>query len=253
MTFLLNHPLVLFAITLALLWIASLVGASFHRLSNSPQSVDEEHFNLILGATLTLLGLIIGFTFAMAVSRYDQRKDYEAQEANAIGTEYVRLDALPGVDAVKVRNFLREYLNQRIAYYSTDDAELLSQTQAKTSQLQSELWSTLTAPATAQPDPLSALVLAGMNNVLDSEGYAEAAWRNRVPPAAWILLLSLATFCNLLLGYRAHGKTSVLFLVLPIALAISFFLIADIDSPRGGIIRVHAQNLETLADSFRQH
>jgi hypothetical protein len=253
MTVLLNHPPALFVISLVLLWIASLVGAYVHRLSSSRQSVDEEHFNLILGATLTLLGLIIGFTFAMSVSRYDQRKDYEAQEANAIGTEYVRLDVLPGADAAKVRDFLREYLNQRIAYYSTEDAELLYQSRAKTSQLQSELWSTLTGPATAQRDPLSALVLAGMNNVLDSEGYAEAAWRNRVPPAAWILLLFLATFCNLLLGYRAHGKTSVLFLVLPIALAISFFLIADIDSPRGGIIRVHAHNLESLADSFRQH
>ncbi len=151
--------------------------------------MDEEHFSLVLGATLTLLGLIIGFTFAMAVSRYDQRKDYEAQEANAIGTEYVRLDVLPGADAAKVRDFLREYLNQRITYYSTNDAELLRQTRAKTSQLQSELWSTLTAPATARPSPLSALVLSGMNNVLDSEGYTEAAWRNRVPPAARILLI----------------------------------------------------------------
>jgi hypothetical protein len=151
MTFLLNYPRVLFVVSLVLLWIASLVGAYFRRRCAFPQSVDEEHFSLILGATLALLGLLTGFTFAMAASRYDQRKDYEAQEANAIGTEYVRLDVLPGGDAAKLRDFLREYLNQRIAYYSTDDAEILLQIRANTSQLQSELWSTLTAPATAHP------------------------------------------------------------------------------------------------------
>jgi purine-cytosine permease-like protein len=100
---------------------------------------------------------------------------------------------------------------------------------------------------------VSALVLSGMNDVLNSEGYTEAAWRNRVPLAAWILLISIAAFCNFLLGYRAHGKTSMLLLVLPIALAIAFFLIADIDSPRSGVIRVYPQNLESLADSLRPH
>jgi hypothetical protein len=249
MTFLLNHPLVFFVIMLALLWIASLVGEYFHGLH---ERMDEENFSLILGATLTLLGLIIGFTFAMAVSRYDQRKGYEEQEANAIGTEYVRLDVLSAANATDVRALLRDYLDQRILFYTSRDSELLRQARAKTSQLQSELWSEVTASATAKPSPLSALVLSGMNDVLNSESYTEAAWRNRVPLAAWILLISIAAYCNFLLGYHTHRKSSIL-LVLPIALAISFFLIADIDSPRSGIIRVPPQNLDSLADSLRPH
>jgi hypothetical protein len=91
-----------------------------------------------------------------------------------------------------------------------------------------------------------------MNDVLNSESYTEAALRNRVPLAAWILLISIAAYCNFLLGYRTHQKSSIL-LVLPIALAISFFLIADIDSLRSGVIRVPPQNLESLADSLRPH
>ena len=252
MIFLLNHPFVFSVITLALLWIASQVGAYFRKQSLD-EGMDEEHFSLILGATLTLLGLMIGFTFAMAVSRYDQRKGYEEKEANAIGTEYVRLDVLSAANAAELRALLRDYLDQRILYYSSRDSELLRQARVEASQLQSELWSEVTASATAQPSPLSALALSGMNDVLNSEGYTEAAWRNRVPLAAWILLISIAVYCNFLLGYRAHGKTSMLLLVLPIALSISFSLIADIGSPRNGVIRVYPQNLESLADSLRPH
>jgi uncharacterized membrane protein len=251
MIFLLNHPLVFFVITLALLWIVSQIGAYFRKQSLD-KGMDEGHFDLTLGATLTLLGLMIGFTFAMAVSRYDQRKNYEEQEANAIGTEYVRLDALSAANAAELRVLLRDYLDQRLLYYSGRDSEL-RQARAKTSQLQSELWSEVTPSVTAQPNPVSALVLSGMNDVLNSEGYTEAAWRNRVPLAAWILLISIAAFCNFLLGYRAHGKTFMLLLILPIALAIAFFLIAEIDSPRNGVIRVYPQNLESLADSLRPH
>jgi hypothetical protein len=196
---------------------------------------------------------LIGFTFAMAVSRYDQRKGYEEQEANAIGTEYVRFDVLSAANADELRALLRDYLNQCIVYYTSRDPELLRHAGAKTSQLQSELWSEVTRSVSAQPNPVSALVLSGMNDVLNSAGYTEAAWRNRVPLAAWILLISIAAFCNFLLGYRAQRKTSMLLLVLPISLALSFFLIADIDSPRNGVIRVYPQNLESIADSLRPH
>jgi hypothetical protein len=95
------------------------------------------------------------------------------------------------------------------------------------------------------------LILAGMNDVLNSQGYTQAAWWNRIPIAAWALLITISIFCNLLVGYVAHGRSTFLFLILPIALSISFFLIADIDSPVAGVIRVRPQNLETLAESLR--
>jgi hypothetical protein len=95
-----------------------------------------------------------------------------------------------------------------------------------------------------------ALAVSGMNDVLNSQGYAQAAWWNRVPIAAWSLLITISIFCNLLIGYGAHGRSALLFLILPIALSIAFFLIADIDSPRGGIIRVLPQNLHSLAGSL---
>ena len=64
-------------------------------------------------ATLTLLALLIGFSFSMAISLYDQRKNYEEAEANAIGTEFGRADLLPAGDSAKVRDLLRKYLDRR--------------------------------------------------------------------------------------------------------------------------------------------
>ena len=161
------------------------------------------------------------------------------------------LEILSLLGVLRSGDLLREYLGQRIVYYSNRDSEVLRQAETKTAQLESNLWSAVSGPQIARPTPISPVLLSGMNDVLDSEGYTEAAWRNRIPLAAWILLLSIAVYCNLLLGYRARSKAALLFLVLPIALSTSFFLIAEIDSPRSGVIRVHAENLERLADSLR--
>jgi hypothetical protein len=83
-----------------------------------------------------------------------------------------------------------------------------------------------------------------------SQGYNQAAWWNRIPIAAWSLLIMMSIFCNLLVGYSAHGRNAFLFLILPLALSIAFFLIADIDSPRRGLIHVRPQNLESLSESL---
>jgi hypothetical protein len=251
MTILLDHPVVLFGVFFVLLWVASRLGAACGKHLPQIPTADPEHFNLVLGATLTLLGLIIGFTFSMAVGRYDQRKNYEEEEANAIGTEYLRLDLLPAADAAKLRVLLREYLDERIVYYESHDARILGEAAARTAITQSSLWSG--AVASAERDAVTALALSGMNDVLNRQGYTEAAWLNRVPVAAWTLLLVIALLSNLLVGYRMREKSVLLLLILPAVLSVSFFLIADIDSPRGGVIHVHPQNLEVLADSLRPH
>src|SRR6202522_787572 len=80
-------------------------------------------YSVIVGATLTLLGLLIGFTFSMATTRYDLRKNLEEEEANAIGTEYVRVDFLPAGDAGQVQALLRQYTDLRIRFYTARDQQ----------------------------------------------------------------------------------------------------------------------------------
>ena len=247
----LNYPRIFWVISFVTLWASVHVGNYFRERTPPLEERQREDFGVVQTAAMTLAGLLIGFTFSMAVSRYEQRKNYEEAEANAIGTEYVRAGLLPAADAEKVRELLRQYLDQRMLFYTTRDARQLHQIDTKTAQLQNDLWSVVQARAAVQPSPMVALAVSGMNDVLNSQGYTQAAWWNRIPVAAWILLVVIAVGCNLLIGYGAHRKNALLFLVLPLAVSLSFFLTADIDSPRGGVIRVRPQNLASLAQGMR--
>lgn len=134
-----NHPFLVFVVTLLVLWLAGRAGAAFHNKRAEMAADEHEDYGVILAAALTLLGLIIGFTFSMAISRYDQRKNYEEAEANAIGTEYVRTDLLPSASAEKARQLLESYLEQRVLFYQTRSEKRLQEVDARTAQLQQQL------------------------------------------------------------------------------------------------------------------
>jgi hypothetical protein len=251
MSTVLDHPLLVFALSLVTLWLSTRVGASVLRSRRSLEQDSRDDFDTVLLATLTLNALIIGFSFSMAASRYDQRQNYEATEANAIGTEYVRADLLPAPEAAKVRSLLRNYLEERISFYKDRRERDIT----RNAQLQADLWATVHSAASAQPTPTVALVVAGMNDVLNSQAFTQAAWWYRIPRAAWVLMVAIAIIGNLLVGYGAQNvkAQSLLLIVVPFVLSISFLLIADIDSPQGGLIRINPQNLTSLAASLSGH
>jgi hypothetical protein len=244
----LNMPFLYFLPTVFCLWLAARFGVALRR--RRPLSDDEKgDFGVVQAATLTLLALIIGFSFSMATSRYDLRKSYEEAEANATGTEWVRAGLLPATDGARVRAQLRRYMDLRIAFYRTRCADKLQQISTDTAQLQNDMWNAVQTPALQQPTPVTALVVSGMNDVLNSQGYTQAAWWNRIPISAWVLLIVTAICCNVLIGYGGRAR-DLLLIVFPIVVSISFLLIADIDAPRGGLIRIKPQNLVSLADSL---
>jgi hypothetical protein len=251
LTTLLDHPLALFILSLIILWTAVQVGAFIRRRRPLPDD-ERDDFALVINASLTLLALIIGFTFSMAVSRYDQRKDYEEEEANAIGTEYVRLDFLSASDAAKIRDLLTRYLDQRLLFYTTHDSPQLEQIDHETLRLQSEMWSAVRGAAEERPTPPVTLAVWGMNDVLNRQGYTQAAWWKRIPVAAWGLMVSIAICCSLLVGYGARRREGFRFTIVPFLVSVAFFLIAEIDSPRTGVIRIVPQNLVSLSQSLHK-
>ncbi len=248
-----QHPLLVFAISFIALWLSARIGWWFRRRQGALDAEMREDFGFILAATLTLLGLIIGFSFSMATSRYDQRKNYEEAEANAIGTEYVRAELLPAADAARLRAMLRSYLDQRVLFYTARGEQELQQVNARTARLQTELWSAVRAPAAARPTTVVALAVSGMNDVLNSQGYTQAGYWNQIPTAAWALMAAIAVGCILLVGYGSRSVTagSRLLPILPLVVAVAFMLIADIDTPRHGVICVRPENLVSLAESLR--
>lgn len=250
---LLDAPYVVLAVSFVLQFLAAYAGDAMRRRIGRADGADKGDFTTILPATLTLLGLIVGFAFSMAVSRYDLRKTYEEEEANAIGTEYVRADILPAAQATHIHDLLAQYTDQRIRFYELRDPSELGRIMTKTSELQAALWAAVVQPASAQPTPPMALLLSGMNDVLNTQGYTQAAFWNRVPSGAWLLMGFVAMACNFLLGYTERRTRPTTLLILPFIFSIPFLLIADIDSPHGGLIRVVPQNLVALAQSLAPH
>jgi hypothetical protein len=249
MTELIRYPQTVFLLSFVVLWLAARIGAAFKGLQES----DREIFGVVRSAALTLMGLIIGFSFSMASSRYDQRKNLEQAEASAISTEYSRADYLPAPEAAKVRSLLLRYLDQRLLFYRTRSDHQLEQINATLAQLETDIWATIHGPATANPTQIAALVVSGANDVANARGFTEAAWLNRIPNAAWLLMFGIAVSCNLLIGYglKLTGARGPILLIIPLVVAICFCLIADIDSPRGGVVRVNPYSLEGVSRSLR--
>ena len=208
----------------------------------------SEDLGIIQTATLTLLALIIGFTFSMAIDRHDQRELLEESEANAIGTQYLRADLLPPKLASSTQDLLKQYLDQRILFYSKHTNEMAQEIQRKTDAIEQILWNDILPIARTNHTATTALVVSGMNDVFNARGYVQAAWWNRIPNTAWALMTAIAVCANILVGFGARNfkKNIVLFMIFPFVIAVSFFLIADIDSPRSGVIRIEARNLITL-------
>ena len=212
-----DYPLIVSAIALVTLWLSAKAGAYFPRISHSVEEVVREDLTVVLAAALTLLGLIIGFSFSMATTRYFQRKTMRRPKANAIGTEYLRAGLLPS-DATIIRAILAQYLDQRILFYRVRNKRQLKSIDTSIARLQTDLWSRLEATVAAHPTPLMMLVISGMNDVLNSQGYTQAAWWNRIPTAAWALMEAVAICCNALLAYtsRCPGSSARRFLILPL-------------------------------------
>ena len=251
MTVFILPPFLVFAVAFIGLWLAAWSGAVLRR-KHRPKDESRSDLSLIVAATLTLLGLLIGFSFSMATGRYDQRKNFEEAEANAIGTEFVRADLLPTPEREKVRELLKAYADLRVRFYLSSEHEV-GTIDAETTRVQGEMWALVAAAGKAQPNPVMALVVAGMNDVINSQGYTQAAWWNRIPLSAGLLMAAIAVCCNVLVGYSAVSTLprSPLLSVLPFFVAIAFMLIADIDTPRRGLIQVVPKNLVAVTRSLQ--
>src|SRR5438045_6533419 len=228
MEILTNRPFVVFCISFVGMWLAARFGRSLLRKKFLPDQKLRDDFAFVLPAGLTLLALIVGFSFSMAITHYDQRKNFEEGEANAIGTAYVRAKLLPAADAAKVQAILKGYLDQRILWYEVREGTEVRNVDARVAQLQDQMWEAILPEVTARPTPIAAVVTSGINDVLNSQGYTQSAWWYRIPSAAWALMFAIALVCNLLIGYIAKGGPMgpKMFYIFPLLMAISFMLIA---------------------------
>jgi hypothetical protein len=217
------------------------------------KSEADKDSSIVRSAVLALLGLLLGFSFAVAAARHEARRELLAEEANSIGTTARRVQLLPA-PRDNVVQLLRKYVPLRIeADRESQFSGQFATTRKRSAELQDLMWAEAVAAAAERPSPITASFISSLNETIDLEGKRIAAKRNHVPGAVWLLLLCV-TGCGLwLVSYQAgiSGRHSVLDrFVFPILVAIVIVLITDIDTPRGGLISLDERPLLELNETL---
>lgn len=208
----------------------------------------------IQGAILGLLGLLLGFTFALSAGRFDLRRELVLKEANAVGTTYLRASLLPAAHVEPVEDLLRQYVDLRLEYYpKVMDRAAFSSFLAKSAAIQKELWRHATEASREAPTPITATFVTSLNETIDTEAERIEAGRARIPAAVWILLLIVAACGCLTTSYvsgEEGSRSPFSSLVLPTLVAVVLVLIFDIASPHKGFIGISQQPLIDLQRSI---
>ena len=239
----------------ALLVLAHEVGFRVARRRGARADEGERsETSTLQGGMLGLLGLLLAFTFAIASQRFDTRKQLVLDEANAIGTAYLRATAVPGGE--EVADLLRRYVDVRLeGAASAGNPHGFRRAVTESERLHAAMWSRAAALARANPDPLRTLLLPALNEVIDLHEKRLTAMRNHVPTIILVLLLMVSVLTMASLGHAAGvsgGRSMSTALTFAMLVTLVIMVVVDLDRPERGLIRVSQQSLQTLRDGLHR-
>ncbi|MGD0216244.1 MAG: hypothetical protein ABSC45_01870 [Desulfobaccales bacterium] len=252
------------------LWLIMVAGTGFFLLATeagfllgrrSQATIGDHQISQIYtiqAAALGLLALLLGFTFSMAVSRYDARKQVVLEESNAIGTTFLRAQLLPEPPREEVSNLLRRYVEVRLEFYEAgNNQKILREVKDKTERLQNQLWTD--GAALGEKDPravTTGLFLQSLNEMIDLNAKRISALENHVPVVTLVLLYFVAIMATGLIGYGC-GLSGVrkffVTIILSILISAVIMVIIDLNRPSMGLIRVNQQRMLDLRDSLSKY
>jgi hypothetical protein len=212
------------------------------RLTEDPES-SRLGTGAVEGAVFGLLGLLIAFTFSGAAERFDRRRELIVEEANDIGTAWLRIDVLPAESQPMLRDSFRRYLDARLsAYGSLHDIDVATRELARSNELQNEIWDRAVEASASAPDQRAAvLLLPALNEMIDVTTTRLMATRVHPPKIIHVMLCLLALTSALLGGYAMAGsrrRSLVHVVVFAAIVALTVYVIVDIEYPRFGLVRV---------------
>jgi hypothetical protein len=213
------------------------------RHAGAPDGSGQGASGILDGAIFALLGLLIAFTFSGAASRFDYRRTLIIDEANAIGTAYLRLDLLPAPVQPEMRELFRDYLDARLAgYRALPDVAAAQRQLERAAEMQQLIWAKAVSGA-AGVQPATMLLLPALNQMFDIA--TARTWQTQFhpPTVVFALLFGLALVAALVAGHATGGvgrRNWVHMLAFAFALAGAVFVIIDLEFPRVGFIRVDA-------------
>jgi hypothetical protein len=224
------------------------IGQTFGQSEREKETPLDE----MVAATLGLLAFLLAFTFSLAASRYDTRRQLLLDEANAIGTTYLRAGMLPEGGA-EIRSLLRQYVDVRLdAPRGRDLAYYIRRSEA----LQQQLWARTVPIAQKTPGSIvTGLFVQSLNEMIDLHAKRiTASVRNRIPLAIWVSLYGVTMLSFSVLGYHAglvSTRRSPAILPVAVTFAVVIWLIADLDRPQEGTLTVSQQALIDVRESMR--
>jgi len=214
----------------------------------------DETFGVVEGAAFSIVGLLLGFSFSLAVSHYDARRLLVVKEANAIGTTMLRSEMLPQPGAGQMRAALREYVDARIAFALADrDTDAQSRVAAGSDRLQERMWSIARSESRRDPrSTITPLFISTLNDTIDAAGEEAAALNANIPNVVTAILGLVILAGAVLLGYGfgKSGRHLVASLLFAGMLALVVAVVLDLDRAQSGFIRVSLVPLRELQTSL---
>jgi hypothetical protein len=247
-----THEVIIQCAFFALMLVATEVGFRLGRKSEAGAAAGTSSpIATVEAALLGILGLLLGFTMSMAVSRFEVRRQLVLDEANAIGTSLLRAQLLPAPEGPEIANLLGQYINVRVQYgTSGDDLARLDALHTQAELLQTELWTRAAAYAQKDPNQVKAgLLLQSLNEAIDLEAARWAAFQNRVPQNVIYVNAASALLATMLVGYSfgVNARRNILSTcVLALAITLVLAVIIDLDRPRTGFIGTSQQPMIDL-------
>jgi hypothetical protein len=250
-----NLPLAVSWLILVVAYYACIaLGSEIKRRLVKAGGGDEKPFEVAQGAVFVLAALILGFSFSFATSRFDARRALVTEEANAIGTSYLRAGYLPAGAADRFRQTLREYAKARLAMYASD-AAIGAAAEGRSRAMQETLWSIIVGAARADPRNVQlGLLTDSVNETIDVSARQAGALRARVPAAMLGLMLIVSFASTILVGLhfaRMDTPQVVLGLIFALLFGTVVATIVDLDRPQQGLVRVDLTSLQDAVRSMR--
>jgi hypothetical protein len=245
---LVNHPWelgLLFALALA---AAIEVGRRVALRAGIQQDEDRrEQMAAIRDGLFILVSLLLGFTLALAVPRYEQRQSLLVDEVNAIGTTYLRAATLPQPYRDHAQQLLRQYVDVRLDLdAAAQDYHQLTETSDSSKEIQDQLWRDVVAVTETDRSAITDTYINTLNEAIDLHEKRVAALENRIPSTVWLLILVISLITVFTRGLTITRRFWLTLLLAPITIAIVVALVADLDTPSSGFIRLDQRAMQRL-------
>lgn len=231
------------------------LGVWYGRRNPVPEGPLRDHINFIQGSLLGLLSLLVGFSFSLALQRYDARCAAVAEEAGAMGTAYQLSEVLPSSMQVQIRKELRDYLDLRVfaSTLTTVNQPERAILMAKTAKTQASLWSMTMKAVKEEPGPVVLMFVKSLTDLYDTFDKRVAALDLHIPELVLLLLYGTFFATMIIVGYAcgvADHRPSLVTHGMVLLIVILVYIIVDLDHPRRGLIRVNQKPLLDLQTSI---